>query len=40
MATVLAGRYNHLLFLLLLPLGFILAVCMPQDTFVYTIRKI
>ena len=40
MATALAGRYHHLLFLLLLPLGFILAVLMPQDTFVYTIRKI
>ncbi|MEI6207920.1 MAG: class I SAM-dependent methyltransferase [Desulfuromonadales bacterium] len=39
LATVLAGRYNHLFFMLLLPLGFILALLMPQDTSVYTMRK-
>jgi SAM-dependent methyltransferase len=39
LATVLAGRYNHILFLLLIPLGFILALLMPRDMFVYKMRK-
>ena len=39
MATVLAGKYHHVLFLALIPLGFILSCLMPQGTSVYEMRK-
>jgi SAM-dependent methyltransferase len=38
LATMLAGRYHHYLFLSLLPLGFILACLMPQGTAVTTLE--
>ena len=38
-ATVLAGRYRHPLFLALIPLGFVLACLLPQGTSVFTLRK-
>jgi SAM-dependent methyltransferase len=39
LATALAGHYNHKLFLLMMPLGVLLAWLMPQSTAVYTLVK-
>lgn len=39
MATVITGCYNHMLFLLLIPIGFIFACLLPQGTSVYEMRK-